>query len=357
MQVFLKILLYGKAGCGKTTAACRANFGQDVLFLLTETNGLLTIQREGPDIHVGEISDHHDLMHIQAQLVKDMSDHGGKLRYNTVVLDSLDDLQGIFVNQILTQGGRGAMQIADWGTLKDKTVEMVRWLRDLPCNVVIITHADENGGEQDERLIRPQFMGRASQDLVAQQCNVVMYAYKRGVDGGISYEMLTESTNRVMTKHLPGIPQTLGSGDPVWASLFDGEKLAELQRREGERVRAERQAVMEGGVVVQAQVEAQPEIPAPELDPEHEPAVVEALPEVAELPEVETASELPDEPAQESEVEEDQPAFPEPAVADDELPEPEPAVADDELPEPEPVKAKPASKRKPAAGKGGGKKK
>lgn len=164
---FLKMLVYGPYGVGKTTLAASADDVpemKDVLYIDAEGGALSLIER--PNLDLITINDFTQLARIHQYLIHHCRarDEGDidKLRkleeglgleratpkqYNTVVIDSLSEVQRYNMYQLLGVKIGEAKIDQEWETPEfahwNKTTEMmrlvVRSFRDLPMNVIFLS--------------------------------------------------------------------------------------------------------------------------------------------------------------------------------------------------------------------------
>lgn len=138
-QQYLKMLVYGNSGVGKTVFGSTA---PDVLFLDAEA-GMLSLKDKKVD--KVKIKTFQDMLESFNFLNSEQNK-----KYKTVVIDSLTEIQKKLMDSILLKTNHDKPTIADWGTAIEKMRNMVRHFRDLPINVIFIalekTDKDETSG-------------------------------------------------------------------------------------------------------------------------------------------------------------------------------------------------------------------
>lgn len=147
----IKLLLYGKAGAGKTTLAATAADHEllaPVLFINFEA-GLISIAERG-DIDSVELS---SIDEVDELIEAIRTRRKGYDHYKTVVIDSgselyqrsLDEAVAGTVSRDLARGKQGrtidTTTLEDYGTASRQTYRLFRALRDLPVNVIVTAHA------------------------------------------------------------------------------------------------------------------------------------------------------------------------------------------------------------------------
>lgn len=133
----LKCLIYGAPGTWKTTFAGSAD---DVLIGSAEA-GLLGLKSW---INYVEIKSFKDLQEVYKYLAD------GWHPYKTFALDSISEINDIIINEL--SAGKGQMYQADWWVLGKRMVDMLRKFRDLPMNVIFVSH--ETTVNDDERVVK-----------------------------------------------------------------------------------------------------------------------------------------------------------------------------------------------------------
>lgn len=176
--IYIKALIYGDAGAGKTFAACTA---PNPLLILSEwAVARPTLERLRKDkgidpdtIFVNSWQDFEEAYKYAA---------GNVHKYDTVVLDGLTDLNDRAMEEILiaavTRPRPGAahdpdqLEIGDWGKVGNRTLGAVRKFRDLPCHVIITALAQEN---KNDLFTVPMVAPKGTQKKIAAQFNLVGY--------------------------------------------------------------------------------------------------------------------------------------------------------------------------------------
>jgi len=242
-DIFIKLLVMGNTGAGKTRFGARNDKGDtQVVVLLCEPNGKATIAEINPRAVVVDVKKE------SAKLVKDLKaadkaiplvpdleiirrfmrfaisgalvssfPEGTRIR---VVADSLTEMQRLLKDEIQKQNEVRARReedpekrrkilefsIRDWGVLTERTRMLLRTFRDLPCDVVGITLAEEDKDEEaGVRYVKPQFEGRKMPNEVGGYFSGIGYSFRRevqkeGKDKSTIYRVLWEGPGRYKTK-------------------------------------------------------------------------------------------------------------------------------------------------------------
>jgi hypothetical protein len=197
-QDFIKALVYGNSGTGKSTMCGTAP--RNILYLWTERQGVISFKRVAPNQDTLEIDSLDTLRAALSELRA--PGHG----YSTVCLDSLSEMQRLIIDeQVSKTTGKEEPTISDWKVIIDRTASLVRAYRDLPMHVVVTALAEESIVNESDRLIRPSVSGRKLPGQLAQYFNLVGYSFKVVKDKSITYKVLIEGKDDFTCKGLPGL--------------------------------------------------------------------------------------------------------------------------------------------------------
>ena len=171
--------LYGRSGTGKTTLA--STYPKPILYLNILDNGDDSI-RDVDDIDVVDIESSEELQEQLLWLAKQANK--GKLIYKTVVLDTMTQLQGIFVAELgekkkLAKGKKagdfGTLTKQDWGSIAGDLKAVIMDVRNLPVESVFIAQERvfNAGDEEDDGIdalapeVGTKLMPSVNKDLCA----------------------------------------------------------------------------------------------------------------------------------------------------------------------------------------------
>lgn len=244
-DIYLKMLLYGDAGSGKTTLAASAHLipeMQPVLYATAE-GGLITLKKpehEGvyDDMDVYELTDQTQDSNAVLAKVEALYDYVQKHKYRTVVIDTLSEIQRYGLMFVSKNKGdwkgiyRNPQQITlpQYGMNKMQTDTLIRAFRDLPMHVIMTSHAKRAHLDTDGHdYVVPNLTGQQWIDTLAT-FDIVWFLSTRAAfanlneispeEGGVAYRILTKSWDNVKAKdRLFTLP-----------AIFDvtGKKLADI---------------------------------------------------------------------------------------------------------------------------------
>lgn len=136
--------LYGRSGSGKTTLA--GSWPKPILYLNIKDNGTDSISDLGDDVDVVDINRSQDMQdillwcHAKAQK--------GKLKYKTIVADTLTQFQSILIGEMGVNkkleknkkraGDFGSLTKQDWGMIAGDMKAVIMDIRNLPLESVFI---------------------------------------------------------------------------------------------------------------------------------------------------------------------------------------------------------------------------
>lgn len=219
---YINMMIYGESGIGKTVLAGSASVVPElgnVVFVDAE-GGTLSLNKRYPDVKVVRCTSFDDL----GKLYQDLA--AGKSGFQTVVIDSLTELQKLSMSGIM----RKTLQedpdrdpdlpgIGEWGKNIEQIRRLVRAFRDLPMNVIFICLAQTTQDKKGRKETKPSLSGKLASD-VAAFLDVVLYMYKRETEDGVQRLILSQSTDEYVAKdrtdNLPPVME-----NPTMQDLFE----------------------------------------------------------------------------------------------------------------------------------------
>lgn len=178
-------VLYGRSGTGKTTLA--STWPKPILYLNINDNGTDSIA-DVADIDVVNITSSDELRDVLLWLVAESSD--GTLKYKTVVLDTMTQLQSILLAEFGAENKRtkkikgsdgkrlgdfGTLTKQDWGTIAGHLKSAVIDFRNLQLETVFIAqdrvfNASEDEADNETEVLAPE-VGPRLMPSVASELN------------------------------------------------------------------------------------------------------------------------------------------------------------------------------------------
>jgi hypothetical protein len=192
------IMLVGKNGSGKSWAGASA---PKPVILFSEKNGIQSARHSNPDAIVVDLHEQFDddgnkipAIDVVREIMRCAIN--GKLHeafgqpVESIVLDSLTDIQRLFKAEIAGAGGHMSQQ--NWGTLSDKFRLFLGTLRDCPYNYICLalvgTELEESTGI---RHVAPMFQGASTRNEIGQWFNLVAHMFKRKTTNDDGEEVTT----------------------------------------------------------------------------------------------------------------------------------------------------------------------
>lgn len=196
----IKAVIYGAAGVGKTTFAATA---PKPVFASAE-GGLLSIADKNPDYtDIKSLKDLVDLLHYLKTEKHD---------YETVIIDSITEINDIIKNEIEKRSGR-SMQLQDWGELSKKIKNILRSFRDLPMHVIFIAQEHNDMDESRINKIVPSLNGKAATEI-AYFMDIVSYI---SLEADGTRKITTSPSKLLLTKDRSRlIPDSLDTDITDW---------------------------------------------------------------------------------------------------------------------------------------------
>lgn len=233
---FLKTLVYGESGSGKTVFASTAP--RPILWL--ESEGGTSSIGDGTDIDVAKVAGLDSYREALKYLLANPEE------YKTVVIDSLSETQAAvlkdIMNAVLTiDPSRDEFnpQFPEWGRLTGVTREIARAFRDLPMHLVITTLQREDTDAMTGRTkVRPRLSPTMAEELPGFM-DAVLYLYAAsanegevGVDGIPATESgITIVRNGLLAptgKYIAKLRAPQGSNPPAYLRDPDFPKVFDL---------------------------------------------------------------------------------------------------------------------------------
>lgn len=233
---FIKELIYGIPGSGKTTLAASA---EDV----PEMRPVLYIDIEG-----GTLSIKERWPNIQAVRVKTIFDKGGRAKrtawqqledvyealkkgeggYATVIVDNMTEgyqlaMQDVMVQLIAEHPERDpdVPGMKEWGKASTQVRRWIRHMRDLNLNLILTAHEAEHTNDSGQILkYTPSLPGKLANE-VAGYVDIVLYLYtKQEKEEGLVRKVQTQPAGKYIAKDRSGkLPLVLTN--PTMQSIYD----------------------------------------------------------------------------------------------------------------------------------------
>lgn len=165
----VRILIYGESGAGKTRFAST----WPNPFYLDLDDGLASVTRP---VHRVLVSDWDQVYEIYVMLA------GGEHEFQTIVVDSVNEAQLLGLRHTVDaypnvrRAYDSLASQSDYGKMLSDVDQMIRALKSLPYNLVVIAQVTAKGFETDS--IGPQLIGKHSARNIARMMDVVGYLYR-----------------------------------------------------------------------------------------------------------------------------------------------------------------------------------
>lgn len=204
----VKVLAYGQAGAGKTTALATA----PAPIILSAEAGLLSLSHvDVPYIEVTSLAS-------IGEAYEWLTESEEAKQYQTVCLDSLSEIGEVLLIEEKTRNPKDPRQA--YGAMADQMTHLIRMFRDLPGkNVVMTAKLEKSQDEQGRMLWSPSMPGsKVGQALPYFFDEVLALQIHRDAEGNSTRAFLCESDGSWVAKDRSG---RLGQWEqPDFAAIF-----------------------------------------------------------------------------------------------------------------------------------------
>ena len=219
----VKFLVYGESGVGKTVFS---STWPSPVFLDID-KGMASIDKEVHRINIDTWDDLVDAV----DFLMNTDEHP----FKTIVLDSLNELQYLSMRSVVDKfpsihrSYDSLPSISDYGKMLDDFDKMVRWIKSIPLNVVMIAQVAERKYETDP--VQPQFIGKSTARNQSRMMDIVGYLDKKdSAEGAKTRVMVFDAVNYVTKDRSGKLPQkvdfpTKSSGYDILLKYWTGQSI------------------------------------------------------------------------------------------------------------------------------------
>jgi hypothetical protein len=189
LQPYLKMLLYGKPGAGKTRFAAEASFVpamSPVLVMTPDASEADTLKAQAPDAIHAMINKFQDFWDIYGEAAKGIKDPN-RIPFKTIIIDTGTEAQKLSMNNIMTdlvkkgRPGGGEVNpdvpsVREWGQSISEMRRVLRSFRDLPVNFIVNCHETSSRDNRGVSWYVPDLPGKLA-NQVAGMFSSVCYLY------------------------------------------------------------------------------------------------------------------------------------------------------------------------------------
>ena len=240
---FIKALFCGEPGSGKTLIS--STFPNP--FYASAEGGLMSIADRG--IPYVDIRHSDELVQVRAVLAQEDPATREKLLgfpVDTVVVDTIDEVQNLLIRERLDSEHKVAMQLQDWGWLGEQMKALIRGFRNLPMNVVFTCHLKEvNDGDSGSVSYKPMLSGQMGDAIPGYvDLALVLKSYQQTTVNAETNSTETSQVRELLTvpnRHYPFIKDRSGKLDEtvevnfnddyerIHSAIFDNVEMADTE--------------------------------------------------------------------------------------------------------------------------------
>jgi hypothetical protein len=189
---YMKALIYGKPGVGKTTLvsqAARIPGMAPVMFMTPDAAEADTLRKSAPEAIVAMINKFGQFDMIYKAAAK-LASSGQPIPFKTFVIDTGTEAQKLSMNDIMTDlvlhgrpgGGEVNFDVPsqrEWGESINQIRTLVRHFRDLPVNFIMTCHEAEGKDPRNQAWLTPDLPGKLKNQTCGMFSNVFYLAVER----------------------------------------------------------------------------------------------------------------------------------------------------------------------------------
>jgi AAA domain len=247
---YLKLLIYGKPGSGKTYLAAQAQYVpamSPVLYLTPDEAELDTLRRAAPDAISMPISSWRQMEAVWGECRKIAYTPGGELPFRTVVVDTGTEAQKLSMRDIMAdllvngRPGGGEVNVdvpsvREWGQSISQIRRMVRAFRDLPVNFIMCCHETSEKANNGITWTYPDLPGKLKNQVSGMFSNVFYLYVKQDTEPEGKQKIVTAERRCLLTGLTEGFvaksrtgsfPRVVVNGE--MKDLYEGITVADVE--------------------------------------------------------------------------------------------------------------------------------
>lgn len=220
------MLVYGESGVGKTTLSGSCDDVPEMrrVLVIDIEGGLLSLKDRNPDVDSVRVKSWADMQLVYDEL------YSGKHEYNTIVVDSLTEVQKMSMDQVMRklvdeheERDPDVPGIREWNINIEQTRKFVRAFRDLPVSTIFTALVKQDRNPRTGAVKKkPSLSGKVA-DEVAGFLDIVVYLYVKEYEGENRRMLLCQATEDTVAKDRTGkLPSVII--DPTMTTIWNAAK-------------------------------------------------------------------------------------------------------------------------------------
>lgn len=191
LNPYMKGLVYGKPGAGKTrlvARACKVPAMSPVAYMTSDDSEADTLTKAAPEAHHIPIKKFEDFWKVYDDAAKGLRDPN-KIPFRTFIIDTGTEAERMWMRDImvdLMQKGRSTggevnidvPSVREWGQSISGMRRLIRAFRDLPVNFIVTAHEKEMRDNAGITWFKPDFPGKLA-NQAAGMFSCVWYIYTK----------------------------------------------------------------------------------------------------------------------------------------------------------------------------------
>ena len=219
---YLNILVYGESGVGKTSLAGSADAVPEMrpVLVVDIEGGTESLRSTYPNVDTVRVTTWKEMQSLYNEL------HRGKSGYQTIVLDSLTEIQKLNMYSIMQAvvAARPDLDpdvpsMREWGKNLEQIRRFVRGFRDLPVHTIFTALEVADKDERTGAVMKTPMLSGKLRGEIPAFLDIVLYYFMKKHNDDFIRAVLCQKTDTHVAKDRTGkLPRTLAN--PTMADIY-----------------------------------------------------------------------------------------------------------------------------------------